>query len=56
MTDYLSRGMATYPGGSAGAGYSVREPRPPAVLKVDEGESHEGGAEGKPEGTPAPAH
>jgi cytochrome c oxidase subunit IV len=56
MTDYLSRGLDTYPGGSAGAGYSVRQPRPPAVLKVDEGESHEGGAEGKSEGAVAPAH
>ena len=49
MTDYLSRGVGTYPGGAAGAGYSVRQPRPPAVLKVDEGESHEGGAEGATE-------
>src|SRR5687767_15727671 len=56
MTDYMSRGMDTYAGGSAGAGYSVRQPRPPAVLKVDEGESHEAGAEGKSEGAVAPAH
>jgi len=56
MTDYLSRGLDTYPGGAAGAGYSRRLPRPPAVLKVDEGESHEGGAEGKSEGAAAPAH
>ena len=49
MTDYLSRGLGTYPGGAAGAGYGVRQPRPPAVLKVDEGESHEGGAEGASE-------
>ncbi len=56
MTDYLSRGLHTYAGGSGGAGYSVRQPRPPAVLKVDEGESHEGGAETKSEGTAAPAH
>ena len=56
MTDYMSRGLDTYPGGSAGAGYARRLPRPPAVLKVDEGESHEGGAEGKSEGAPAPAH
>ena len=49
MTDYMSRGLRTYPGGAAGAGYSVRQPRPPAVLKVDEGESHEGGAEGAKE-------
>ena len=56
MTDYMSRGLDTYPGGAAGAGYSRRLPRPPAVLKVDEGESHEGGAEGKSEGAAAPAH
>jgi caa(3)-type oxidase subunit IV len=33
MTDYLSRGMKTYPGGAAGSGYGVRTPRPPADLK-----------------------
>jgi cytochrome c oxidase subunit 4 len=53
MTDYLSRGLRTFPGGAAGAGYGVRTPRPPAVLKVDEG--HEAGAEGK-EGAAEPAH
>jgi cytochrome c oxidase subunit 4 len=26
MTDVLSRGMKTYPGGAGGAGYGVREP------------------------------
>jgi cytochrome c oxidase subunit 4 len=26
MTDYLSRGLKTYPGGAAGAGYGVRTP------------------------------
>jgi cytochrome c oxidase subunit 4 len=26
MTDYLSRGLKTYPGGAGGAGYSVRKP------------------------------
>lgn len=31
LTDYLSRGLQTYPGGAAGAGYGVRTPRPPAV-------------------------
>jgi cytochrome c oxidase subunit IV len=56
MTDYLSRGLGTYPGGAGGAGYSRRLPRPPAVLKVDEGESHEGGVEEKSEGAAAPAH
>lgn len=45
MSDYLSRGMRTYAGGAGGPGYSVRQPRPPAVLKIDEGESHEGGVE-----------
>jgi cytochrome c oxidase subunit IV len=25
MTDYLSRGLRTYPGGAAGAGYGVRQ-------------------------------
>src|SRR5262245_1062424 len=55
MTDFMSRGMATYKGGAAGAGYGVRNPRPPAVLKVDEGEA-EGGAEHKPEGAAEPAH
>jgi cytochrome c oxidase subunit IV len=49
MSDYLSRGLRTYAGGAGGPGYAVREPRPPAVLKVDEGESHEGGAEGAKE-------
>jgi cytochrome c oxidase subunit 4 len=54
MTDFFSRGLPTYSGGSAGAGYGVRQPRPPAVLKVDEGET-EAGAEGK-EGAAAPGH
>jgi len=26
LTDYLSRGMKTYPGGAGGAGYGVRNP------------------------------
>jgi len=56
MTDYMSRGLDTYPGGAAGAGYARRLPRPPAVLKVDEGESQEGAAEGHSEGAAAPAH
>ena len=57
MTDYLSRGLSTYSAGAGGAGYGVRQPRPPAVLKVDEGESHEGAAaEEHKEGAPAPAH
>ena len=32
LTDYLSRGLKTYPGGAAGSGYGVRTPRPPADL------------------------
>ena len=28
MTDYLSRGLNTYPGGAAGAGYGVRSETP----------------------------
>ena len=28
MTDYLSRGLKTYPGGAAGAGYGVRHAAP----------------------------
>jgi cytochrome c oxidase subunit 4 len=30
LTDYMSRGMKTYPGGAAGAGYGVRAPTPTA--------------------------
>jgi cytochrome c oxidase subunit IV len=30
LTDYMSRGLKTYPGGSAGAGYGVRAPAPAA--------------------------
>jgi len=36
MTDFLSRGMQTYPGGSASAGYGVRTPRPPARAPAGE--------------------
>src|SRR4030095_11086738 len=32
MTDFFSRSMETYGGGAAGAGYGVRNPRPPARL------------------------
>ena len=31
LTDYLSRGMRTYPGGSGGAGYGVRTEAPPTT-------------------------
>jgi cytochrome c oxidase subunit 4 len=30
LTDYLSRGMRTYPGGAGGAGYGVRTPQAPS--------------------------
>ena len=55
MTDFFSRDFETYSGGAAGAGYSVRRPRPPARLAVDEGES-EAGAKEKPEGGAEPQH
>jgi cytochrome c oxidase subunit 4 len=48
MTDFMSRGLHTYADGAAGAGFGKRNPRPPAVLKVDEGQA-EGGAERKTE-------
>jgi cytochrome c oxidase subunit 4 len=31
MTDVLSRGLKTYPGGAGGAGYGVRAPDPPSA-------------------------
>ena len=40
LTDYLSRGVRTYPGGAGGAGYARPVEQPPAV----EGESKEGAA------------
>ena len=44
MTDFLSRGLKTYPGGAAGAGYGVRTPPPPArapgVGAAAEGAAH----------------
>jgi cytochrome c oxidase subunit 4 len=40
MTDYLSRGLKTYPGGAGGAGYGVRTP----------GHAEAPGAEGASEG------
>jgi cytochrome c oxidase subunit 4 len=49
MTDYLSRGLPTYPGGAAGAGYGVRTPAA----------AHEAGSEGGTERegeAAAPAH
>jgi cytochrome c oxidase subunit 4 len=43
LTDYLSRGLKTYPGGAAGSGYGVRMPRPPADLtrEKEEGTARE---------------
>jgi cytochrome c oxidase subunit 4 len=54
MTDFFSRDMDTYEGGAAGAGYGVRQPRPPAVLELDES-GQKVGSEGSKEGA-APAH
>jgi cytochrome c oxidase subunit 4 len=31
LTDYMSRGLRTYPGGAGGAGYGVRTPAPAHV-------------------------
>ena len=45
MTDYLSRGLKTYPGGAAGAGYGVRsaeQAHEPAA-----GEEHQEGEKGE---------
>jgi cytochrome c oxidase subunit IV len=39
MTDYLSRGLKTYPGGAAGSGYGVRTPRPPVDLTREKEEA-----------------
>ena len=41
LTDYLSRGMRTYPGGTAGAGYGVRVELPGSA-EAPEG-AHEAG-------------
>ena len=38
MTDYLSRGLKTYPGGAGGSGYGVRMPSPPADQTPGRGE------------------
>lgn len=44
LTDYLSRGLKTYPGGAAGAGYGVRSAEPAheagAGEEPREGEKH----------------
>jgi cytochrome c oxidase subunit IV len=43
LTDYLSRGLKTYPGGAGGAGYGVRTEAPaheaPAAEEPKEGEA-----------------
>ena len=50
MTDYLSRGFRTYPGGAGGAGYGERS-------ETHEAEGGEGAAEGaQNEGAAEPAH
>jgi cytochrome c oxidase subunit 4 len=41
LTDYLSRGFKTYPGGAAGAGYSVRKAAP--AHEAAAGEEHQEG-------------
>ena len=43
LTDYMSRGLKTYPGGAGGAGYGVRSAAPAheaAEQKEGEGTSH----------------
>ena len=42
MTDYLSRGLKTYPGGAGGAGYGVRQAAPAHGSAA--GEEQEGAA------------
>jgi cytochrome c oxidase subunit IV len=49
MTDYLSRGVRTYPGGAGGAGYGVRQP-------AAAHEAGTGAEAGRAEGEAAPAH
>ncbi len=44
LTDYLSRGLKTYPGGAGGAGYSVS--KPPVGHEPAAGEEHTEGAAG----------
>jgi hypothetical protein len=46
MTDYLSRGLETYPGGAAGAGYappSLKEAADKAAAEAKAGEEHQEG-------------
>jgi cytochrome c oxidase subunit IV len=44
LTDYMSRGLKTYPGGAGGAGYGVRSAAPAHEAPVG-GEDKEGAAE-----------
>jgi cytochrome c oxidase subunit 4 len=41
MTDYLSRGFRTYPGGAGGAGYGQRVPEAPATPHAEGAEPAE---------------
>ena len=41
MTDYLSRGLRTYPGGAGGAGFGVRGPEPATEPAREGGEPAE---------------
>ena len=40
MTDYLSRGLKTYPGGAGGAGYGVRSESSMESRPATGGEGH----------------
>ena len=40
LTDYLSRGLHTYPGGAGGAGYGVRTAAPSHEAPAGEGTEH----------------
>ena len=42
LTDYLSRGLNTYPGGAGGAGYGVRTPAPETAPASGGGAPREG--------------
>jgi hypothetical protein len=44
LTDYMSRGLKTYPGGAGGAGYGVRSAAPAHEAPAS-GEHKEGAAE-----------
>ena len=42
LTDYLSRGLRTYPGGAGGAGYGVRSAAPEHEMPASGGEKEAG--------------